>query len=125
MLVVHRIICRIEKLEFECGEGKIMSPPSLVSPLPHRESGSSAVGLHGLDQLSVLLGAGDNGGEGVVLGSGTKHGGAADVDVLDTLLKGGALGNSRLEGVEVEDRDVDDANVVVNHVLRGVKEPLE
>jgi hypothetical protein len=43
----------------------------------------------------------------VVLGGGADHGGAADVDILDAVVVGSTLGGGRLEGIEVDDQQID------------------
>ncbi len=69
----------------------------------------SAVGaFHFLDDCGVLRHAGDNGDIFEVLGGGTDHGGAADVDVFDEVAEGNAgQGGGLLEGIEVDDDHVD------------------
>ena len=79
--------------------------------------GGSALLLHHLLNLFVLVRTGNDGGEGVVLGSRAEHGGTADVNVLNALLEFGTLGNGGLEGIEVEDGHVDLANAVLLHLL--------
>jgi hypothetical protein len=56
----------------------------------------------------------------VVLGGGTEHGRAADIDVLDGVLEGAAgLGHGRLEGIEIDHHHVDrlDAMGLHHHML--------
>ena len=53
----------------------------------------------------------------MVLGRGTEHAGAANVNVLDALLERTALRDGGLERIQVEDGHVNDTNVVVEHVL--------
>ena len=79
--------------------------------------GGATLLLHNLLHLLVLVGAGDDGGEGVVLGSRTEHGGTANVNVLNALLELGTLGNGGLKGVEVEDGHVDLADAMLLHLL--------
>ena len=62
---------------------------------------------HGGRDVVVPVGAGDHGDGGVVLGGGAHHGGATDVDLLDTGVEGGAGGDGVGEGVEVDDDEVD------------------
>ena len=62
---------------------------------------------HGGGDIAVVIMAGDNGDGGVVLGGGAHHGGAADVDLLDAGVEGGAGGDGIGEGVEIDDDQVD------------------
>ena len=62
---------------------------------------------HGGRDVLVPVGAGDHGDGRVVLGGGAHHGGAADVDLLDAGVEGGAGGDGVGEGVEVDDDQVD------------------
>ena len=81
-------------------------------------------GLHGVQDVGVLLGSGDDCHGLVVLGGGTDHAGSSDVDVLDDLLEGGSLFEDGLfEGVEVDDDHVDGLDTHVGdglHVLGNV-----
>ena len=61
----------------------------------------------------------------MILRGGAEHTGATDVDVFYALLEGGTLGNSGLEGVEVEDGNIDNADVVVDHVLLVLCKAIE
>lgn len=102
------------------GDGRIVGSGQGEGPggetLAQGQGGTTLL-LHNLLHLLVLVGAGDDGGEGVVLGSRTEHGGAANVNVLNALLELGTLGNGGLEGVEVEDGHVDLADAVLLHLL--------
>mmetsp|Transcript_50539 Transcript_50539/g.123252 ORF Transcript_50539/g.123252 Transcript_50539/m.123252 type:complete len:413 (-) Transcript_50539:57-1295(-) len=69
--------------------------------------------LEVLDHPSVLLGVSDDDDRGVVLGGGADHGGAADVDVLDTHCEVAALLDVLLKGVQVDDEHVDLVDPVV------------
>ena len=62
---------------------------------------------HGGRDVVVPARAGDHGDGGMVLGGGAHHGGATDVDLLDTGVEGGAGGDGVGEGVEVDDDQVD------------------
>ena len=53
----------------------------------------------------------------MVLGGGADHGRAADVDVLDRSREIGAARDRRLEGVEVDDHEVDGRDAVLAHRL--------
>ena len=66
-----------------------------------------APSLQGGRHLAVGVGRGDHGHARVVLGSGAHHGGAADVDLLDAGVEGGAGGHGAGEGVEVDHHQVD------------------
>ena len=59
---------------------------------------------------------------GMVLGGRSDHRRAADVDVLDRLVVGGALRDGRLERIEVDHHEVDGADLVLLHrrLVRGV-----
>ena len=54
---------------------------------------------------------------GVVLGGGADHGRSADVDVLDAIVVGRAVGDGGLERVEVHHQQVDRLNAVLLHRL--------
>mmetsp|Transcript_96182 Transcript_96182/g.248706 ORF Transcript_96182/g.248706 Transcript_96182/m.248706 type:complete len:588 (-) Transcript_96182:9-1772(-) len=80
--------------------------------------GAAVVLLHVLDERAVLLRARDDGHEGVVLGRGTDHARAADVDVLNA--RGevrGVLLHGLVEGVEVHDGQVDRPDAVLAHLV--------
>ena len=53
---------------------------------------------------------------GVVLGRATDHRGAADIDVLDAILKARAGGDRRLKGVEVHRDQVDRGDGMRGHL---------
>ena len=81
-----------------------------------------ALGLAQLvEHRVVALGVHDDGAEGVVLGRRADHRRAADVDVLDDLgLVGPHARGGALEGIEVDDHQVDVLDVVLGgraHVL--------
>ena len=84
----------------------------------------SVVGLHGIEDVGVLLRSGDDRHGLVVLGSGTDHAGSSDVDVLDDLLEScSLLENGLFEGIEVDDDHVDGLDAHVGdglHVLGHV-----
>ncbi|BCK69111.1 hypothetical protein Srufu_030640 [Streptomyces libani subsp. rufus] len=80
-------------------EGLRRQPLALVQ----REA---AVG-DGLEDLAVVGGVDDDGHRRVVLGGGADHRGAADVDLLHTLVGGGAGGHGLPERVEVDDDQVE------------------
>lgn len=58
----------------------------------------------------IVGGIGDDRDEGVVLGGGAHHRGAADIDILDNLVAACALGDGLGEGVEVDHDQVDHAD---------------
>ena len=81
---------------------------SVVAPLLAAISSSTAVIVRGLD---------DDGDIVVVLRGGADHRRAADVDVLDAVLVAGALGDRRLERIEVDHEQVDRRDAVRLHGL--------
>ena len=80
------------------------------------------LGLDVIDEGSVVGGVNEHVHERVVLGGGSNHGGAADVDVLDALREVSASRDGLAERVEVDGDDVDVADVVL---LDGVDVGLE
>ncbi len=64
---------------------------------------------------------------GVVLGRGADHGGPADIDVFHAVIIARARGDGRLEGVEVDDDQVDGADVMGVHcgTVLGIVAPGE
>ena len=54
---------------------------------------------------------------GVVLGRGADQRRAADVDVFDAVVEAGTRRDRRLEGVEVDDHEVDGGDAVLGHGL--------
>ena len=49
----------------------------------------------------------------MVFGGGADHGRAADVDVLDAIVEGGAFGDGGLERIEVHDQEIDRLDAVL------------
>jgi hypothetical protein len=86
-----------------------------------------------LDEAGVLLGRGEHGHVGMVLGCPADQAGAADVDVLDRLLEADAgLRDCGLEGVKVHDNQVDgvdplgfEGEEVARHVATGQDAAVE
>mmetsp|Transcript_57431 Transcript_57431/g.171318 ORF Transcript_57431/g.171318 Transcript_57431/m.171318 type:complete len:489 (-) Transcript_57431:193-1659(-) len=78
--------------------------------------GGATLLLHHLLHLVVLIGTGDDGGKGVILGGGSKHGGSANINVLDALGEISSSGHGLLEGVQVENGHVDLANAQFLHI---------
>ncbi|CAM5351684.1 hypothetical protein SFIMM107S_05882 [Streptomyces griseus] len=76
-----------------------------------------AAGLGGGEDVGVPLGAGDDGHGRVVLGGGADHRGAADVDLLDALVVGGARGDGLLERVEVHHDQVEGLDAQLGELL--------
>ena len=54
----------------------------------------------------------------MVFGRGANHRGAADVDILDALLEGGALVDRGLEWIEINHQQIDRGDAMVLHRLR-------
>ena len=76
-------------------------------PAPILEGGSSRVS-NGGDQFVVLLGAGQDGHVGVVLGGRADQAGPADIDVFDRFGPGCVgTGDRGLEWIKVDDDEVD------------------
>ena len=79
---------------------------------------------HFVQNTSIVIRVADHGDGIVVLGSGTQHGGTADIDVLDGVHKGDVRGgDGLLELVEVDADQVDHLDTVLSglrHVLLGV-----
>jgi hypothetical protein len=83
----------------------------------HRQAPArlAQLGEHG----RVVGGVHEHGREGVVLGGGPDHRGAADVDVLDDLRVGGVAARDRgLEGVEVHAHEVHWLDPLLNRRLQ-------
>ena len=81
--------------------------------LAELEGGGAVIGADVLEHVRVIRGIDDDGDGAVVLGGAAEHGGAADVDVLDGLLEGDVgFGDGLLEGVEVDDHEVDGLDAV-------------
>ena len=79
-----------------------------------RQRQRACVGLHFSEQGGVIGRVGDNRHTGVVLGRGTHHGRAADVDILDGVCQCHAcLGDRRCKGVEIHAHQIDGGNVVL------------
>mmetsp|Transcript_19575 Transcript_19575/g.28354 ORF Transcript_19575/g.28354 Transcript_19575/m.28354 type:complete len:342 (-) Transcript_19575:318-1343(-) len=95
-----------------CGEGKGTRCKFLT-----KGKGSTSIFFHGGNNLIVLVGCSNNGGEGVVFGGGTKHRWTADVNVFNALFKCGSLCYGCLKGVEVQNCHVNFANTKSSHVL--------
>ena len=56
----------------------------------------------------------------MVLGGGADHGRAADVDVLDAVVEGGAAATVCFERIEIDDQEIDGGDLVLlrlRHVL--------
>ena len=85
----------------------------------HRKAGAKFGGrravaqTHGLENTGVVGGIDDDGDRAVVFGSTADHGWAADIDLLDGLLKGDALlRNGLFEGVKIHADQVDRQDAV-------------
>ena len=74
----------------------------------------------GGEDVGVPRGAGDDGDGRVVLGGGADHRGAADVDLLDALVGGGAGGDGLPERVEVHDHQVERLDAQLGELLAVV-----
>ena len=72
--------------------------------------------------LLILVRLGQHGHEVVVLRRGANQRRAADVDVLDAVLRGGALRHRRLERVEVDRHEVDRRNAVLRHLRQMLRQ---
>ena len=80
--------------------------------LAQRQAGGAAVLGHLGEDLCVVLRIDHDRDGRVVLGGGADHGGAADVDVLDALVVGRALGRGGLERIEIDHQQVDGRDAV-------------
>jgi hypothetical protein len=81
---------------------------------PPQFEGGVALGLHLVGDFRVIAGIHDDGDGLVVLGGAAEHGGAADVNVLDRLLEGDVgPGDGLLEGIEIDDDEIDGADAVL------------
>jgi hypothetical protein len=68
-----------------------------------------------VQQRGVVVRFDDHGDEGVVLGRGPDQCRSADVDVLDAVGELGAGRDRRLEGIEVDDHQIDGGDAVIRH----------
>ena len=70
--------------------------------------------FHFREDPGVIGRVGDHGDRCVVLGSASQHRGPPDIDILDGFIKSDALlGDGLLEGVEIDDYEIDGGNVVL------------
>ncbi len=67
------------------------------------ERSTAAVGFHISQKVGELTGRRDHSDKCVVLGRGTNHGGAPNVDIFNTNIKRLSTSNSGFEGVEIGD----------------------
>ena len=83
------------------------------APAGFATEGGAVGAFHFFDKRGIVGGAGDDGYIFKVLGRGTNHGGAADVDVFDEVAEGDRrLGGGFLKGVEVDHNHVDGLDAV-------------
>ncbi len=84
-------------------------------PAAQIQRGGAAVFRHLRHHRGVVLGPGDDGDEFVVLGGAADQGRPADIDVLDAGIEIGAARHRFLEGIEIDDQEVDRRDVVHRH----------
>ena len=82
--------------------------------------GGAVVRIQRGDELIILVGAGQDGDEIMVLGGGADHGGAADVDILDDFVPRRTLGDGGGERVKVDHGQIDGADAIVGPRLQMV-----
>ena len=87
----------------------------LRHPLPEGFGRCAAVRVEFGQKRGIVVHVHDGGDVGVVLRRRADHRRAADVDVLDALVVGGALRDRRLERVQVHDQQVDRLDPVFLH----------
>ena len=64
----------------------------------------------------VVTAIDDDSGVGVIFGAGANHGGAADIDILDSIFKCAiGLGYRGGKGVEIDHHHVDRRDIVLSH----------
>ncbi len=67
------------------------------------------------DQIVIIGGIGDDGDKGVVLCRAPHHRRSADIDILDNLVAACALGYGGGKGIEIDDHQIDRANLMLLH----------
>ena len=78
----------------------------------------AVVGCHVVQNALVICSGGHNADAGIVLGGGTYHGGAANIDVFDGVFQGAIrVGHGGLERVQVDHHQINAADAVVRHYL--------
>ena len=110
------------------GDGRVVGGGSLVDLHLQAATGGkrgATAGLAHLGQDGTIVGrVGNDGNARGVLGSRAQHGGATDVDVLDSVREGDlGVSDGLLELVQVDDDQVDQLNAVLSrllHVLLGI-----
>ena len=86
-------------------------------------SEGEAAAAHGLEDVTVGRGIGDDRDGGVVLGGRAHHGRAADVDLLDAVLHACTRGDGVGEGIEVDDDEVEGGDLQLLELPHVVLEP--
>ena len=95
--------------------------------------GSERLGRHGLaeiergrpaflvqltEQRRIVRRIGDDGDESMILRGGANHRRATNIDVFDHFIAFRAFGHGLLEGIEIDDDEIDRADGVIGHCLR-------
>ncbi len=68
---------------------------------------SPAIGIEFGQNARQIGGVGDNHDIGVIFRGAADHGGAANVDILNAFVEAGTLRDGLLEGIEVDDEQID------------------
>ena len=87
----------------------------LRQPLPEGEGGLAVVGIEFRQNGGVILDIDHGGDKGMVLRRRADHRRATDVDILDAVVIGGALGHGGLERVKVDHQQVDHLDAMGFH----------
>ena len=84
--------------------------------LTHADVGGALIGRELIEERAIIRGIDHDRDRGVILGRRPDHGGAADVDVLDSLVISTiGAGHGRSEGVEIHRQQIDGLDVVLAH----------
>ncbi len=115
--VVGRIV--IQRIGKPVGDRRIVGGGARIGLgrkfLPQLQRCHAGVLCHLAEHQLIVRRLDYDGDIGVVLGGGADHRRPADVDILDAVVERGAFGDSCLERVEIDDEQVDRADVVLLH----------
>ena len=111
---------RIDPLAEPVGDRGIVGGGALIDLQRQAEVGCTGdvtvIGVHFIDDLSIISRVDDDRDRLVVLGGAAQHGRAANVDILDGVVEGAVgVGHGCLEGIEIDHDHVDRRDVMLCH----------